>query len=445
MKLTLLGAGYVGLVTAACFAEMGNTVTCLDTDEEKISLLNSGKVPLYERGLDRIIAHNVRDNRLSFTVDSKVAISDAEVIFICVNTPPGEDGAVNLSSVFESARTIGRFVEGYAVIVTKSTVPVGTTVRVGHIIREEIIRRKSDARIDLVNNPEFLKEGSAVADFMGPDRVVIGTCSERAARIMRRLYAPFLRTDDRVIEMSIESSELTKYASNAMLATRISFMNEMALLAEKAGADIEEIRKGMAMDKRIGKYFLYAGSGFGGSCFPKDLSALMHMGRSMGRQMRLVTATYEVNRHQKRVIADKVRCFFNDTLQGIRIAMWGLAFKPDTDDIREAPSIVVAKDLVSTGAELSVHDPEALGNARRVLGDSSITYHTDPYEAVKGSRALIIMTEWKEYRTPDWSRIHHLMTEPVVFDGRNLFNPEDMKELGFRYFGIGHGERIEGD
>jgi len=442
MKITIIGAGYVGLVTGACFSEMGNTVTCTDTDKKKIEKLKQGVVPIYEPGLGSIIEHNMAKKRLIFTDENEDAIKSGKVVFICVGTPPGPDGSADLRYVFGAAKDIGKYCEDYTVVVTKSTVPVGTTVKAAEIIRKEIKRRNSGATIDPVNNPEFLKEGKAVSDFMGPDRVVVGTDSPRAARMMKRIYSPFQRTDERIIFMSIPSSELTKYASNAMLATRISFINEMALLAESVDANIEDIRKGIAMDRRIGKYFLYAGAGYGGSCFPKDVSALMHVGKAAGLEMRIVSAANTANIFQKSVMGKKVLRYFDDDIAGKKIAMWGLAFKPQTDDIREAPALEVARVLREKRAVLAVHDPEALENTRAELGNDSISYHTDSYDTLDGADALIIMTEWKEYRTPDWERINDLMSSPVVFDGRNLYDPEDMKELGFRYFGIGYGEKV---
>ncbi len=442
MKIVMLGTGYVGLVSGACFAEMGNTVTCMDTDTEKISKLKSGILPIYEPGLDQMITHNVTAQRLSFVHAPEDAIKSADIVFICVGTPSGEHGSADLRYVREAARIIGKSIETYTVVVTKSTVPVGTTDEVERIIREEVIQRKSDASFDMVNNPEFLKEGNAINDFMRPDRIVIGTRSSRAEKIMRRLYTPFLRTDIRIIDMTIESSELTKYASNTMLATRISFMNELALLAEKIGADIEEVRQGMARDRRIGKYFLFAGAGYGGSCFPKDVAALIKTGKAAGCEMNLVKAANEVNKKQKQVIAEKVLKFFNNDVHGKKIALWGLAFKPETDDVREAPAIEVIQTLVKAGATFAVHDPEALENAKIILGEDSLQYHTDCYRTLHNAVALIIMTEWKEYRTPDWKKIKTLVKEPVLFDGRNLYDPEEMKEFGFRYFGIGHGERL---
>ncbi|MFC1541896.1 UDP-glucose dehydrogenase family protein [Candidatus Latescibacterota bacterium] len=442
MNIVMIGTGYVGLVSGACFAEMGNHATCIDTDREKIKQLKKGHIPIYEPGLENMIKHNTAEKRLVFDHNPKACLASADTVFLCVGTPPGEGGSADLSFVRDAAKTIGKNIENYTIIVTKSTVPVGTTAKVAHIVNDELAKRGSDASFDMVNNPEFLKEGHACADFMGPDRVVIGTNSERAKKVMRKIYAPFFRTDERIIFMSVESSELTKYASNCMLATRISFMNEIALLAEKVGADIEEIRQGIAHDKRIGKFFLYAGAGYGGACLPKDVSALIKTGQSAGCDMRIASAVNDINDKQKHVVVEKVLRYFGKDIHGKKIAMWGIAFKAETDDIREAPSIEVICKLKEAGAEFSVHDPKALENARKLLGKESITYHKDSYAALEGADILIIMTEWKEYRTPDWKRVKALLKNQVVFDGRNLYNPEDMKEMNFRYFGIGYGETI---
>ena len=442
MNIVMLGTGYVGLVSGTCFSEMGNSVTCVDTDEKKVAMLNRGETPIYEPGLAQMIHDNAAQKRLFFTTPDPAVLAAADLIFICVGTPPGEDGSADLRYVLKSAEMIGESITGYTVVVTKSTVPVGTTNRVAAIIREEIAKRGSDATFDMANNPEFLKEGNAIEDFMSPDRVVVGTDSDRAVKIMRRIYAPFFRTDQRVIFMSIASSEMTKYASNSMLATRISFMNEIATLAEKVGADIEEIRQGMARDKRIGKYFLYAGAGYGGSCFPKDVSALINTGRENGVEMSIIRAANDSNSRQKRVIGEKALRLFDSDVTGRKFAMWGLAFKPETDDIRDAPSIEVIRMLTAAGATFAVHDPEAMNNVRNLLGNDGVTYCGDSYETVDGADALLIMTEWKQYRTPDWNRIRTLMKQPVVLDGRNLFFPDDMKELGFTYSGIGYGERV---
>jgi len=442
MKLVMLGTGYVGLVSGSCFAEMGNTVTCVDTDEEKIRMLNDNRTPIYETGLDTMIEHNTRKKRLFFSTEASEAIRNADVVFICVGTPPNEDGSADLGYVWESARTIGRSIGKFTLVVTKSTVPVGTTRKVGEIIAGELAERGLDVPFDMVNNPEFLKEGNAIADFMRPDRVVVGTNSEYARTVMRRLYMPFFRTGERITFMSILSSELTKYASNSMLATRISFMNEIARLAEKIGADIEEIRRGMAQDKRIGKYFLYAGAGYGGSCFPKDVSALIRTGQVAGCEMNVISAVNEVNKTQKRIVAEKVLRFFGGDLSGRKIAVWGLAFKPETDDVREAPSLEVISIIRRAGAVCSVHDPAAMDNARAVLGDDSILYSPDSYRALEDTDALVVMTEWMEYRTPDWKTVRSLMKNPLVFDGRNLYDPDELGELGFQYFGIGYGTPI---
>jgi UDPglucose 6-dehydrogenase len=442
MKITVIGAGYVGLVSGACFAEMGNTVTCIDANKNRIRELKKGKIPLYEPGLERLIVQNCAVKRLCFTTEFSEASGSAEVIFICVGTPQTKDGRADISQVLEAADAIGRNVTHSVVVVTKSTVPVGTTAKAGEIIRERIRESHLSIEIDMVNNPEFLKEGNAVSDFMGPDRVVVGAESEHARDVMHRLYAPFLRSEDRVIFMSIPSSELTKYASNAMLATRISFMNEIALLAEKVGADSESVRQGIARDKRIGKYFLYAGAGYGGSCFPKDISSLIHTGKENGIDLKIPIAVHDVNVRQKKAVAEKVLRFFGEDVRGKKIAVWGLAFKPETDDVREAPAIETVSILRDRGAELSLHDPKALDNARKVLGTDFLTFHTDNYEALKGADVLIVMTEWKEYRSPDWNLAQSLMRGKAVFDGRNLYDPEEMKASGFRYFGFGHGETI---
>jgi UDPglucose 6-dehydrogenase len=442
MNVVMIGTGYVGLVSGACFAEMGNHVTCIDTDKGKIEKLQKGHVPIYEPGLENMISHNAGENRLFFEHDPCACLADADIVFLCVGTPPGGDGSADLSFVWDAAKTVGQHIDGYTIVVTKSTVPVGTTGHVSDIIREEITKRTSDASFDMANNPEFLKEGHACADFMGPDRVVIGSNSDRAKKIMRKIYAPFFRTDERIIYMSVESSELTKYASNSMLAARISFMNEIALLAEKVGADIEEIRQGMARDKRIGKFFLYAGAGYGGACFPKDVSALIKTGQSAGCEMKVAEAVNQTNDKQKQVVAEKVLRFFDGDVRGKKIAVWGIAFKAETDDIREAPSIEVIRRLRDAGAEFSVHDPKALENAKTLLGKESISYCDDSYDALEGADILITMTEWKEYRTPDWNRVKALLKNNVVFDGRNLYNPLDMKDLDIRYFGIGYGETI---
>lgn len=442
MKVVMLGTGYVGLVSGTCFAEMGNTVVCVDSEKDKIDRLNRGQVPIYEPGLELLIHNNMAQKRLSFSTFDSKALAEAEVIFICVGTPSCDDGSANLDAVWAAAHDIGRCIEGCTIVVTKSTVPVGATRKVEAIIREELAGRGSNAAFDMANNPEFLKEGNAIEDFMSPDRVVIGVDAEKAKDVMRHIYAPFFRTDTRIIFMSIPSSELTKYASNSMLATRISFMNEIAALAEKVGADVEEVRQGMARDKRIGKFFLFAGAGYGGSCFPKDVCALVNTGREHGVEMTIIRAVNEANRHQKKEIARKVLRYFQNDVRGKTLAVWGLAFKPETDDIRDAPSLDVIRMLRDAGAGFRVHDPEAMGNVRAAIGKHGIVYCEDSYEALGGADALIIMTEWKQYRTPDLVRMKELMKQPVVFDGRNLYVPADMCAQGFHYFGIGYGERV---
>jgi UDPglucose 6-dehydrogenase len=442
MKIAVVGTGYVGLVSGACLAEMGNQVICMDKDLHKISRLKNCVLPIYEPGLESMVNHNQEKMRLFFTHDYREAFSSTDIIIICVGTPARNDGTADLGSVYETAREIGKYITAYTVVVTKSTVPVGTTMKVRELIEKELTGRSLNLSFDMVNNPEFLKEGNAIADFMTPDRIVIGTNSEKAKKIMQRLYSAFFRTDQRIIFISVESSDLTKYASNSMLATRISFMNEIALLAEKVGANIEEIRQGIAHDKRIGKFFLYSGAGYGGSCFPKDISALIQTGRENGCEMNIIRAVNEVNNRQKIIVSEKILRFFNFDVRNKKIAIWGLAFKPETDDVRDAPALETAQKLREHGARLSVHDPVARENARSVLGDESIMYHNDSYEALKGAEALVVMTEWKEYRTPDWKRIRELMSTHAVFDGRNLYDIEELKGLGFRYFGIGYGEQI---
>jgi len=437
----MIGTGYVGLVSGACFAEMGNTVTCIDKNKDKIDNLNNGIIPIYEPGLKNMIINNSAAGRLFFS-NGTDPMKDADIIFICVGTPPGEDGSADLNYVFDAAKEIGENINGFSLIVTKSTVPVGTTRKVEEIVRKEIHNRNSNTIFEMANNPEFLKEGNAISDFMGPDRVVIGVETEKAKKILRRLYSPFFRTDVRIIFMSIESSELTKYASNSMLATRISFMNEIAALSEKVGANIEEIRQGMAHDKRIGKYFLYAGAGYGGSCFPKDVSALIQTGKNYGIEMEIIKSADNVNKKQKKVIAEKVISYFGNSIKGKIITIWGLSFKPETDDIREAPAIDVIEILRKAGAEIHVHDPEALENTKLTIGDHGVRYYTNSYKALEKADALIVMTEWKEYRTPDWQKVKEIMSGCSVFDGRNLYDPEELKELGFKYFGIGYGEKI---
>lgn len=441
MKVTAIGAGYVGLVTGACLAEMGNHVVCLDVDEEKIRVLNGGDIPIHEPGLLEIVRRNVKAGRLQFTSDAAHAVQHGTLLFVGVGTPPGSDGSADLRHVVAAARSIGRVMTDYKVVVDKSTVPVGTADAVRAAIREELdARGLPDMPYAVVSNPEFLKEGAAVEDFMKPDRIILGADDEQATLLMRALYAPFNRTQDRMQIMDVRSAEFTKYAANAMLATRISFMNELALLAEKVGADIELVRRGIGSDPRIGYQFLYAGAGYGGSCFPKDVKALVRTAADNGIALKVLSAVEEANERQKRVLVDKVVERFGEDLQGHRFAMWGLAFKPDTDDMREAPSLVVIDELTKRGATVAAYDPVAMAEAARMLGprdDVALVKHAEA--ALQGADALLIVTEWKEFRTPDFDAIKAALKAPVVLDGRNLYDPKLMKALGIEYRGIGRG------
>lgn len=451
MKVTIIGSGYVGLVTGACLAELGNDVFCLDVDEEKIALLNDGGVPIYEPGLKDLIQRNRDAGRLVFSTDVAAAVDHADVQFIAVGTPADEDGSADLQYVLAAARNIGRHMTGFKIVVDKSTVPVGTGDRVAAAIREELAARGlEDLQFSVVSNPEFLKEGAAVEDFMRPDRIVLGCNNDAAGRhakaIMRQLYAPFNRNHERTFYMDVRSAEFTKYAANSMLATRISFMNELANLADEVGADIELVRLGIGSDPRIGYSFLYAGAGYGGSCFPKDVQALMRTAASSGKPMRVLEAVEAVNEAQKRVLGDKVVRRFGEDLRGRTFAIWGLAFKPNTDDMREAPSRVLARDLVSRGASLRVHDPVAMHEARRALaqdlaeiegGFERVTFCEAQMETLDGADALAIVTEWKVFRSPDFAQIRRRLKTPVVFDGRNLYEPAAMQEAGIEYHAIG--------
>ncbi|MFG6417045.1 UDP-glucose dehydrogenase family protein [Roseateles sp. DC23W] len=439
MKVTAIGAGYVGLVTGACLAEMGNHVVCLDVDEDKIRILNSGDIPIHEPGLLEIVQRNVKAGRLQFTSDAAHAVQHGTLLFVGVGTPPGSDGSADLRHVVAAARSIGRVMTDYKVVVDKSTVPVGTADAVRAAIREELdARGLPDMPYAVVSNPEFLKEGAAVEDFMKPDRIIIGADDEQATLLMRALYAPFNRTQDRMQIMDVRSAEFTKYAANAMLATRISFMNELALLAEKVGADIELVRRGIGSDPRIGYQFLYAGAGYGGSCFPKDVKALVRTAADNGISLKVLSAVEAANERQKRVLVDKVVERFGEDLRGRRFAMWGLAFKPDTDDMREAPSLVIIDELTRRGATVAAYDPVALAEAARVLGPrDDVTLVKRAEVALQGADALLIVTEWKEFRTPDFDAIKAVLKAPVVLDGRNLYEPKLMKALGIDYRGIG--------
>ena len=431
MKIAVVGTGYVGLVVGACLAESGNDVIGADIDEGKIARLQRGEVPIFEPGLDRLLEENLSAGRLSFTTDVADAVRRSDIVFIAVGTPPGEDGSADLQHVLAVARTIGDAMNGEKIVLTKSTVPVGTAARVRQAIEE-----RTRFTVHVCSNPEFLKEGAAVEDFMKPDRVVLGVDSPQAAETLRELFAPFVRQGNQVLLMSVPSAELTKYAANAMLASRISFMNLIARLCEKAGADVDMVRLGIGSDERIGSSFLFPGIGYGGSCFPKDVKALIRTAHDLGEDPALLDAVEAINEGQKRLLLDRVRARFGEELGGRRFGVWGLSFKPQTDDMREAPSLVTVAGLLERGARVVAHDPGAIDEARRRFG-GAIEYAGTPYEALEGVDALLIHTEWHPYRRPDFERMKALMNEPVVFDGRNLFNPGKMLSLGFEYHSIG--------
>lgn len=438
MKITVIGTGYVGLVSGACLAEVGNDVLCVDIDEHKIRVLREGGIPIYEPGLKEMVGRNVAAGRLSFTTDMDYAVAHGTLQFIAVGTPPDEDGAADLQYVLAAARAIGQRMADYRVIVDKSTVPVGTADRVRGAIAEELAQRGASVPFSVVSNPEFLKEGAAIDDFMRPDRIIVGADDERAIRLMRSVYAPFQRNHERLLAMDVRSAELTKYAANAMLATRISFMNELANLAESLGADIEMVRKGIGSDPRIGYHFLYPGCGYGGSCFPKDVKALIATGREQGHMLRVLDAVEQANEAQKRRLADKVRRHFGNDLRGKHFALWGLAFKPNTDDMREAPSRTIVAELLAAGATITAYDPVAMDEARRVFtGVAGIDFATTPMAACRNADALLIATEWKEFRSPDFQSIRAALREPVIFDGRNLYDPAIVRDCGLAYHGIG--------
>lgn len=435
MNIAIVGTGYVGLVSGACFAEVGINVTCVDIDSQKIENLKNGIIPIYEPGLDELVNRNMRAGRLKFTTDLTSCIDNVEVVFSAVGTPPDDDGSADLKYVLEVARTFGRNINKYAILVTKSTVPVGTSKKIKTVINEELKKRGVNIPFEVASNPEFLKEGAAIKDFMSPDRVVIGVESERSRKVMERLYRPFLLNNFRVIFMDIASAEMTKYAANSMLATRISFMNDIANLCELVGADVNMVRKGIGTDARIGNKFLYAGCGYGGSCFPKDVKALIHTGKENGYHMRIIEAVEEVNERQKSVVFTKLKKALGD-LSGKRIAVWGLAFKPETDDMREAPALLVINKLLEAGAEVAVYDPVALNECHRRLGDAVI-YAKDMYDAVIDADAIAMMTEWKQFRVPSWSIIRKAMRGNIVVDGRNIYDPAELAEEGFEYHCIG--------
>ncbi len=450
MKITIIGTGYVGLVTGACLAELGNNVFCLDVDQKKIDILNSGGIPIHEPGLADVVTRNRAAGRLTFSTDVAASVAHGDIQFIAVGTPPDEDGSADLQYVLAAARNIGRYMDGFKVVVDKSTVPVGTADKVRAAIQEELQARKAGVTFSVVSNPEFLKEGAAVEDFMRPDRIVIG-CDDtpegqQAHALMKKLYAPFNRNHERTFWMDVRSAEFTKYAANAMLATRISFMNELANLADKVGADIEAVRHGIGSDPRIGYSFLYAGCGYGGSCFPKDVQALERTARDYGQDLLILRAVEEVNHHQKHVLGQKIVERFGENLTGRHFAVWGLAFKPNTDDMREASSRVLLRQLLEHGASVAVHDPVAMAEARRVLAldfaDAPhmlerIRFSDSPMDTLRGADALAIVTEWKAFRSPDFDQVKSLLKAPVIFDGRNLFEPDVIGAAGFEYHGIG--------
>lgn len=435
MNIAIVGTGYVGLVSGACFAEVGINVTCIDIDNDKIEKLKNGNIPIYEPGLDELVNRNVNEGRLHFSTDLTSCLDNVEVVFCAVGTPPDEDGSADLRYVIDVARTFGRNIKKYAILVTKSTVPVGTSKIVRKVIEEELVKRGESIPFEVASNPEFLKEGAAIKDFMSPDRVVIGVESERSRKVMERLYRPFLLNNFRVIFMDIASAEMTKYAANSMLATRISFMNDIANLCELVGADVNMVRKGIGSDVRIGNKFLYAGCGYGGSCFPKDVKALIHTGKQHGYSMKIIEAVEEVNENQKAIVFRKLKQSLGE-LSGKKIAMWGLAFKPETDDMREAPALVVIDALLNAGANVIAYDPVAMPEAKRRLGDK-IKYARDMYEAVIDADAIAMMTEWKQFRVPSWSIIKKAMKGNIVVDGRNIYDAAELAEEGFEYHCIG--------
>jgi len=431
MNIAVVGTGYVGLVSGTCFAETGNNVVCVDIDPEKVLKLSSGSITIYEPGLEKMFLRNLREERLKFTTDLSVGVKNAEVIFLALPTPPGEDGSADLKYVLGIANELGKILTGYKVIVNKSTVPMGTAEKV----RNAILANYS-GEFDVISNPEFLREGVAVDDFMKPDRVVIGTLSERARNLMTKLYSPYVRQGNPIIFMDEKSAELTKYAANSFLATKISFINEIAQLCERVGADVDMVRRGIGSDERVGKRFLFPGIGYGGSCFPKDVKALIKASGDVDYDFKILKSVEEVNENQKLHLMPKIKQYFNDDLKGKYFAIWGLAFKPNTDDIREAPALYLIKELIAEGATVAVYDPEAMDNVKQIFGDA-IIFADNQYAALKGADALIIATEWSEFRTPDFSKIENELISKVIFDGRNVFDVQQMKDLGFHYESIG--------
>ena len=445
MKVTIFGTGYVGLVTGTCLAEMGNHVVCVDVDAGKVERLKQGEVPIYEPGLEPMVIRNHGEGRLDFTTDAALGIAHGDIVFIAVGTPPDEDGSADLQYVLAVARTIGDHIDRYTVVVNKSTVPVGTADRVKTAIAERLAARGSDAAFDVVSNPEFLKEGDAVEDCMRPDRIIVGASSQKAIGVLRKLYAPFNRNHDRMVVMDERSAELTKYAANAMLATKISFMNEIANIAERVGADVELVRQGIGADPRIGYHFIYPGAGYGGSCFPKDVQALARTAHTVGYDARLLDAVEAVNDSQKSRLFELLSKHFDGGLKGLTVAVWGLAFKPNTDDMREASSRRLMEKLWDAGATVHAFDPEAAEETRRIYGErDDLRLVERPYEALEGADALVIVTEWKAFRSPDFARVKSLLRTPVIFDGRNLYDPAVVEDAGLAYYGIGRGRSLLG-
>ena len=448
MKVSIFGSGYVGLVSGACLADAGNHVLCMDIDPARIEMLNRGEVPIHEPGLDVLIRRNREAGRLEFTTDAARAVEHGLFQLIAVGTPPDEDGSADLRHVLAVARSIGEHLTGYAIVVTKSTVPVGTADQVRQQVQSAMGARNAAVEFDVVSNPEFLKEGAAIEDFMRPDRIIVGTDNPRTTELLRALYEPFTRNHDRLIVMDIRSAELTKYAANAMLATKISFMNELAGVAERVGADIEKVRIGIGSDPRIGYSFIYPGVGYGGSCFPKDVKALIHSASHVGHDAELLRAVEAVNERQKHVLIAKVRSHFANSLSGKSFALWGLAFKPNTDDMRQAPSLVIMDALLRAGAQVRAYDPVAANEARKQFAShplrQQLVFCKDAYEAAQGANALLIATEWKEFRSPDFARLKTLLKEPVIFDGRNLYEPALMERMGLYYVAVGRGRRPQG-
>ncbi len=433
MKISVVGTGYVGLVTGTCFAETGNEVTCIDIDEAKVGMMKDGKIPIYEPGLEKIFKRNIKEKRLIFTSDLKSGIKDAEVIFLALPTPPGEDGSADLSYIMDVAKKIGPYLNKYTIVIDKSTVPVGTSEQVN-----ECIESTTKAEFDVVSNPEFLREGFAVDDFMKPDRVVIGTSSEKAKKVLQKLYSPFVKQGNPIYFMDEKSAEMTKYVANSFLATKISFMNEVANLCEILGANVDDVRLGIGSDERIGKRFLFPGIGYGGSCFPKDVMALQKSSSNMGYDFKILNSVSEVNKIQKLVLTKKMMKYYEDNVNGKTFAVWGLSFKPDTDDIREAPALEIINSLISNGAKVNVFDPEAMPNVKKLMKDSkNIQYFDNEYDLLEDCDALIIATEWSEFKSPDFNKIKKLLKKPVIFDGRNLFNNDDMRGKGLYYESIG--------